>query len=128
MVGSSQNDSWGAHCTVFLLTVLSLIPVNTQMIVKPMSLHNIRTRVDAGEYSSLTEFASDFVLMCKNAIVYNENDTDFHIEARRLLAEGMKEIERFHWSEITAGEVSRHRCVVYEYISYFLLGGVYAVK
>ena len=52
------------------------------------------TKLSNHTYTSLEEFKSDFVLMCKNAMTYNSRETVYHSIAHNTMQEGLKIIEK----------------------------------
>lgn len=67
-----------------------IAPGYTSIITKTMDFSTMRMKIDDNEYTSLTDFAADFKLMCDNAIKYNHSDTVYHKAAKKLLTNGNK--------------------------------------
>ena len=59
-----------------------------------MDLTTIGTKIEMGQYSSVSEFKSDFILMCNNAMTYNAPETVYYGSAKRLLTTGLQVIAR----------------------------------
>lgn len=67
-----------------------IAPGYSNIISNPMDFFTIRSKIDDGKYQSLPEFVDDFKLICLNAIQYNQEDTVYHIAAKKLLHVGSK--------------------------------------
>lgn len=67
-----------------------IAPGYSTIISNPMDFLTIRQKVDENQYNTLQEFASDFRLMCENAIKYNHVETVYHKAAKKLLHVGTK--------------------------------------
>nr|CAG4638384.1 EOG090X04G3 [Cyclestheria hislopi] len=68
----------------------NIAPGYSQIITKPMDFSTMRQKIDENEYKTLQEFTDDFVLMCNNAMTYNQPDTIYYKAAKRLLHAGMR--------------------------------------
>lgn len=67
-----------------------IAPGYSNIIANPMDFFTIRSKIEDGKYQSLPEFVDDFKLICLNAIQYNQEDTVYHIAAKKLLHVGLK--------------------------------------
>lgn len=67
-----------------------IAPGYSNIIANPMDFFTIRSKIEEGKYQALTEFIDDFKLICLNAIQYNQEDTVYHIAAKKLLHVGLK--------------------------------------
>lgn len=67
-----------------------IAPGYSNIISNPMDFFTIRAKIEDNKYNSLPEFVDDFRLICLNAIHYNQEDTVYHISAKKLLHVGMK--------------------------------------
>lgn len=67
-----------------------IAPGYSNIIATPMDFFTMRAKIDDNKYQTLTEFVEDFKLICLNAIQYNQEDTVYHIAAKKLLHIGMK--------------------------------------
>eukprot|EP00035_Acanthoeca_spectabilis_P024147 m.452522 g.452522 ORF g.452522 m.452522 type:complete len:591 (+) comp20347_c0_seq1:358-2130(+) len=76
-------------------------PLYSVIILKPMTWTQIRKKIDT-EYETMQALADDFCLICKNAIVYNDAESEYNEMARRMLSEGIDLIEHFQWNETLA--------------------------
>lgn len=71
-----------------------IAPGYSSLIKHPMDLSTMATKLSNHTYTSLEEFKSDFVLMCKNAMTYNSRETVYHSIAHNTMQEGLKIIEK----------------------------------
>lgn len=71
-----------------------IAPGYSSLISIPMDLSTIGTKIDMGQYSSVGEFKSDFILMCNNAMTYNAPETVYYASAKRLLTTGLQLIAK----------------------------------
>ena len=55
-----------------------------------MDFSTIRSKLDAGAYTTLDAFRTDFKLMCDNAMTYNALETIYYKTAKRLQLTGVK--------------------------------------
>ena len=69
-----------------------LVPDYLDVIKKPMDFGTMETRLEQGVYSSYNEFACDFRLVCRNAMLYNGAETPYHKFAKTLLGTGERAI------------------------------------
>ncbi|RYG56465.1 hypothetical protein EON66_02830, partial [archaeon] len=67
-------------------------PDYRDVISEPMDFHTMSDKLEAGAYADMGSFATDFRLICTNAMKYNAMDTVFYKEADKLLAFGEKRI------------------------------------
>lgn len=67
-----------------------IAPGYSNIIANPMDFFTIRSKIDENKYQTLPEFVDDFKLICLNAIQYNQEDTVYHIAAKKLLHVGSK--------------------------------------
>eukprot|EP00037_Helgoeca_nana_P027649 m.317894 g.317894 ORF g.317894 m.317894 type:complete len:579 (+) comp27565_c0_seq1:338-2074(+) len=74
-------------------------PLYSKLILSPMTWSQMRKKVDSDAYETVQDIVADFFLICKNAMVYNDADTEIQRTARRVLVEGFDVIEHFQWSE-----------------------------
>lgn len=92
-----------------------IAPGYSNIIANPMDFFTMRTKIDDNRYQTLTEFNDDFKLICLNAIQYNQEDTVYHIAAKKLLHIGMKMLKpcnlirlkplQIYFQELTATEL-----------------------
>ena len=61
-----------------------------QIIKQPMDFSTIRSKLDAGAYTTLDAFRHDFKLMCDNAMTYNALETIYYKTAKRLQQTGVR--------------------------------------
>ena len=88
---SSRRDPEG----IFAEPVTDEIaPGYSALIKHPMDLSTMATKLAGHAYSSLEEFRSDFVLMCKNAMTYNSPETVYYSVANNIMQDGLKIIEK----------------------------------
>ena len=71
-----------------------IAPGYSALIKHPMDLSTMATKLSNHAYSSVDEFRSDFVLMCKNAMTYNAPETVYFSFAKSMMEDGIKIIER----------------------------------
>ena len=71
-----------------------IAPGYSSLISIPMDLATIATKIEMGQYSSVSEFKSDFILMCNNAMTYNAPETVYYGSAKRLLTTGLQIIAK----------------------------------
>lgn len=69
------------------------VPDYHTIVKEPMDFATMETRLRAGSYGTLDALASDFRLICSNAMLYNPEDSDYYKEAVSLLAAGNKLID-----------------------------------
>ena len=69
------------------------------MITIPMDFSTMRKKIETSAYSNLHDFRIDFILMCKNSIVYNEAESEITGFAKYMLRAGNALLEQFR-SEI----------------------------
>ena len=55
-----------------------------------MDFSTIRSKLDAGAYTTLDAFRHDFKLMCDNAMTYNALEAIYYKTAKRLQQTGVK--------------------------------------
>lgn len=67
-----------------------IAPGYSNIIANPMDFFTMRSKIDDSKYQSLPEFVDDFKLICLNATQYNQEDTVYHIAAKKLLHIGLK--------------------------------------
>ncbi|XP_031629666.1 bromodomain-containing protein 7 [Contarinia nasturtii] len=67
-----------------------IAPGYSNIITNPMDFFTIRSKIEDSKYQTLIEFIDDFKLICMNAIQYNQEDTVYHIAAKKLLHVGLK--------------------------------------
>lgn len=67
-----------------------IAPGYSNIIHTPMDFFTIRSKIDDSKYQTLPDFIDDFKLICSNAIRYNQEDTVYHIAAKKLLHVGTK--------------------------------------
>ena len=59
-----------------------------------MDLTTVAKKIDMGQYESVGDFKSDFILMCNNAMTYNAPETVYYASAKRLLTTGLQIIAK----------------------------------
>ncbi|GAM25762.1 hypothetical protein SAMD00019534_089370 [Acytostelium subglobosum LB1] len=64
-------------------------------IKEPMDFKTMKNRNTAGKYLSLDQVLYDFTLICENCMLYNESDSTFFKEARKLLTAGRVLIQSY---------------------------------
>ncbi|ESN92554.1 hypothetical protein HELRODRAFT_189500 [Helobdella robusta] len=75
----------------FAFPVTDLIaPGYSKVISKAMDFSTMKKKIDSGFYQSVREYRDDFKLMMANCMDYNQPDTIYHKEGRRLLGVGLK--------------------------------------
>lgn len=67
-----------------------LAPGYSQIISNPMDFSTLRKKINRDEYSNISQFRSDFELICDNAMKYNRPDTIYWQAAKRLSQSGGK--------------------------------------
>lgn len=73
-----------------------IAPGYSNIIANPMDFFTMRTKIDDNKYQTLTEFIDDFKLICLNAVRYNQEDTVYHIAAKKLLHIGTKMLKPYN--------------------------------
>ncbi|KAJ3297302.1 nuA3 HAT complex component nto1 [Rhizoclosmatium sp. JEL0117] len=73
---------------------LTLVPDYLSVVGKAMCFEDMEEKVEANEYRSVTEFKDDFVLICRNAKLYNKPDTPWYRAADRLLVRAEPILQR----------------------------------
>nr|SVE83598.1 EOG090X04G3 [Daphnia pulex] len=68
----------------------SIAPNYSSIITKPMDFSTMKQKIEDNQYKTLQEFTDDFVLMCNNAMTYNQPDTVYYKAAKRLLHTGLR--------------------------------------
>nr|CAG4650897.1 EOG090X04G3 [Simocephalus serrulatus]SVE94175.1 EOG090X04G3 [Simocephalus serrulatus] len=68
----------------------SIAPGYSSIITKPMDFSTMKQKIEDNQYRTLQEFTDDFVLMCNNAMTYNQPDTVYYKAAKRLLHTGLR--------------------------------------
>ncbi|XP_008208464.3 bromodomain-containing protein 7 isoform X1 [Nasonia vitripennis] len=68
----------------------NIAPGYSQIITNPMDFSTIKQKIDDNNYQNISEFVSDFKLMCDNATTYNHPDTIYYKAAKKLLHVGLK--------------------------------------
>ena len=71
-----------------------IAPGYSALISIPMDLATIAKKIDVGQYDSIGDFKSDFILMCNNAMTYNAPETVYYASAKRLLTTGLQIIAK----------------------------------
>ncbi|XP_048762024.1 bromodomain-containing protein 7-like [Ostrea edulis] len=67
-----------------------IAPGYSSIILNPMDLSTMMSKIESHQYRNVLEYKKDFVLMCNNAMTYNRPETIYYREAKRLLSVGMK--------------------------------------
>lgn len=67
-----------------------IAPGYSSIILQPMDLSTMMSKIDSHQYRNVVEYKKDFVLMCNNAMTYNRPETIYYREAKKLLSSGMK--------------------------------------
>ncbi|XP_064598986.1 bromodomain-containing protein 7-like [Liolophura sinensis] len=76
---------------IFAYPVNDLIaPGYSSIIQYPMDFSTMGLKLEDEDYNSVAEYKRDFVLMCNNAMTYNQPETIFYKEAKRLLQSGSR--------------------------------------
>ena len=71
-----------------------IAPGYSALISIPMDLATVAKKIDMGQYESVGDFKSDFILMCNNAMTYNAPETVYYASAKRLLTTGLQIIAK----------------------------------
>eukprot|EP00729_Bicosta_minor_P001020 gene1020-7725_t len=66
-----------------------IAPLYSKIILTPMDFLTMRKRFEAGEYADFAALREDFSLVCRNAVIYNEPESEFSAIARNMFEEGM---------------------------------------
>jgi hypothetical protein len=86
-----RKDSYG----FFLEPVdVSAVPDYLTVIKQPMDFSTMKKKLQKGQYKHLSEFQTDFELICNNAKTFNPPDSIYHKQAGKLLSVGLRMIER----------------------------------
>ncbi|XP_022346223.2 bromodomain-containing protein 7-like isoform X2 [Crassostrea virginica] len=67
-----------------------IAPGYSSIILNPMDLSTMMSKIESHQYRNVLEYKKDFVLMCNNAMTYNRPETIYYREAKKLLSSGMK--------------------------------------
>ncbi|XP_061197403.1 bromodomain-containing protein 7-like [Saccostrea echinata] len=67
-----------------------IAPGYSSIILNPMDLSTMMSKIESHQYRNVLEYKKDFVLMCNNAMTYNRPETIYYREAKKLLSVGMK--------------------------------------
>ncbi|KAJ3274138.1 Bromodomain containing protein 7 [Terramyces sp. JEL0728] len=87
----TQRDNYG----FFLYPVdTSLVPDYSNIIKNPMDLGTMRDKVTKKLYKDCEDFKKDFILVVRNAKLYNAPDTIYFKAAEKLEQSGLRIIER----------------------------------
>ncbi|UYV65948.1 PBRM1, partial [Cordylochernes scorpioides] len=70
--------------TGVLVPVVQKYPEYYKVILDPIDLRTIASRITQGQYSSLLELEKDLLLMCKNAKAFNEPGSQIYKDAAML--------------------------------------------
>nr|CAG4649252.1 EOG090X04G3 [Scapholeberis mucronata]SVE93554.1 EOG090X04G3 [Scapholeberis mucronata] len=68
----------------------NIAPGYSSIITKPMDFSTMKQKIEENQYKTLQEFTDDFVLMCNNAMTYNQPDTVYYKAAKKLLHTGLR--------------------------------------
>eukprot|EP00051_Salpingoeca_urceolata_P023686 m.407470 g.407470 ORF g.407470 m.407470 type:complete len:805 (-) comp20138_c0_seq1:43-2457(-) len=79
-------------------------PGYRQVISRPMDLSTMLQKIETGAYKTLNQFKGDLVTMCRNAMRYNEDDSDIHLCARSILEKGTALLEEFKEKWLAEGQ------------------------
>ncbi|XP_065202229.1 ATP-dependent helicase brm-like [Planococcus citri] len=72
------------------------LPGYYAIIKKPVDIKKIRTKINDGKYASIDELEYDFILLCKNAQRYNEEDSLIYkdsVALEKVFANARNEVE-----------------------------------
>lgn len=72
----------------------AVAPGYSKIIKHPMDFLTMSLKVEKGEYTSLEQLKSDFVLMCNNAMLYNGPETIYYKSADKMLSIGLKMLSK----------------------------------
>ena len=78
-----------------------------------MDLTTIRKKLDHGVYVDLATFEADLLLMCDNAMAYNEEGTEVYdaaLHLRQLVAEKMEDLREHARNEVEAARSAEGVC------------------
>ncbi|KAI9329629.1 hypothetical protein BDR26DRAFT_922828 [Obelidium mucronatum] len=73
---------------------LEAVPDYLSVVGKAMSFEEMEEKVEDNEYRSVSQFKDDFLLICRNAQLYNRPDTPWYRAADRLLTRSGPALER----------------------------------
>lgn len=60
------------------------LPDYYEIIKKPLDIKRISQRIEEGKYSDITELEKDFVQLCQNAQIYNEDGSLIYADSIQL--------------------------------------------
>jgi bromodomain-containing protein 8 len=63
------------------------------IILRPMDLHTIKKNIENGSIRSTSDFFSNIMLMCQNALMYYKKDNSIYGMAKELMAESITLME-----------------------------------
>ncbi|XP_065064320.1 bromodomain-containing protein 7-like [Rhopilema esculentum] len=82
-----RKDIYG----IFAFPVTDAIAPNySQVVTNPMDFSTMLYKIENLQYTSLEALRDDFILMCKNAMLYNAPDTIYYKSAEKLLNLGTR--------------------------------------
>eukprot|EP00049_Salpingoeca_infusionum_P015522 m.303049 g.303049 ORF g.303049 m.303049 type:complete len:1525 (-) comp15891_c1_seq3:507-5081(-) len=79
-----DQDGYGVTEDFEQLPTRKELPLYYQIISKPIDLNQIRKRCKSSKYSSMLGFYNDLNLMCENATVFNEPESQIHSDALQI--------------------------------------------
>eukprot|EP01126_Amoeba_proteus_P042490 TRINITY_DN461_c0_g1_i16.p1 TRINITY_DN461_c0_g1~~TRINITY_DN461_c0_g1_i16.p1 ORF type:complete len:305 (-),score=67.37 TRINITY_DN461_c0_g1_i16:84-998(-) len=71
-----------------------IAPGYSSVITTPMCFLTMKEKHKKEEYTNLDQIWDDFKLICDNCMKFNKSDTIYHLEAERMLIDGMKAANR----------------------------------
>ncbi|KAL9662987.1 hypothetical protein QQ045_027823 [Rhodiola kirilowii] len=71
------------------------LPDYFDIIKHPMDFATVRKKLANGKYSTLDQIERDVLLICTNAMQYNEPDTVYHKQARTIQEMARKKFQKF---------------------------------
>ncbi|CAO1622100.1 unnamed protein product [Parajaminaea phylloscopi] len=90
------------------------VPGYRTVIREPMDLGTMEARVKEGTYGTMDAFKGDFLLLTKNAKLFNPPASIYHIQAQKLEEYGIKAIEKLEEKGIRQeGDISSPEPDVY---------------
>eukprot|EP00794_Sanderia_malayensis_P018977 gene18977-20884_t len=68
----------------------AIAPNYSKVITNPMDFSTMMYKIEHKQYPTIESFKDDFILMCKNAMLYNAPDTIYYKAAERLFSAGLR--------------------------------------
>lgn len=84
------------NASIFLRPVTEDVAPNYKQIVhRPMDLQTIKRNIETGVIRTTAEFQRDVMLMCQNAIMYNQTNNNVYNMAKEMWTDSVNVIETF---------------------------------